>query len=130
MEAFSFVLPQSPRWTIGPKHGPLLDPDDEEMVNMGETHYESNAGKPAVGYSFGNPKDTGKMVPATATNKARPKSTLNNRSRRATNAGRAPKRGRGAPEFAELDSYNEPPKFGSTAKGVAAFGAPKQSAST
>ena len=100
------------------------------MVTMGATQYESNVGKPTVGYSFGNQKDNDKLIPATATNKARPKSTLNNRSRRSTNAGRAAKRGRGGPEFAELDSYNEPPKFGSTAKGVATFGAPKQSTAT
>ena len=34
------------------------------------------------------------------------------------------------PDFGELDSYNEPPKFGSSAKGVATFGAPKKSAAT
>lgn len=74
------------------------------------------------------------MISASATSKVRPKSTLNNRTRRSTQATKASRGGaRGgntALEIGELDSYNEPQKFGSTAKGVASFGAPKQSIAT
>lgn len=115
-----FVKHQSPKWTIGPKHGPLLDEEDADMVNMGASQYETNAGGP-VSYS----QNDGELLPNQGT-KARPKSTLNSRRKPTSNA-RASK---GRTNFGELDSYNDPPKFGSTAKGMANFGAPKLSVAT
>ena len=45
---------QSPRWTIGPKHGPLLDGEEQDMVNHEATYEENNVTKKNVGYSFAN----------------------------------------------------------------------------
>ena len=49
-----FTMYQSPQWTIGPKHGPLLDGEEQDMVNHEATYEENNVTKKNVGYSFAN----------------------------------------------------------------------------
>ena len=45
---------QSPRWTIGPKDGPLLDGEDHDLVNHEAIYEENNVENKNVGYSFAN----------------------------------------------------------------------------
>lgn len=95
------------------------------MVNMGPGTYEANASNPPVGYSFGNPRNGDSLIAGGTSKSKRPKSTMNKRPR----ASAKTNKGRGGPNFDELDTYNDPPKFGSSAKGGPVFGAPKPSSS-
>ena len=98
----------SPKYSIGQKRPQGQNFEDDEFCNMEQGRYESTS-KVAT-HQF------------KSANQPRPNSTLAPRGRTKNMKNSTAKK---QPFAYELDSYNEPQKFGNSAKGLQ-FGAPKR----